>query len=259
MAYPAIATRLRSVNTTYQTLSHFLPVWLKAAAPVGELLLGCWLLTGTARFGAWLVAVLTFGLFAAVNYSKVRAGASDCGCFGAAVSVPPQATLALDIGLVVALLLFRPRWAGWPAVGPGLRAAAGTVAVAGLVLAAGAGFSVWRYGSVAGGVAAAAGASVTVTTPVVDVGEVPAGGTVDGAVEVLNLTAGEEQVAYISMRCRCAAFDDLPVALPPGQPVRIGFRLWVPAEPGAFRRPAVVESSAGEVRFEMVGVAVGPR
>lgn len=222
-------------------------------------MLGGWLLSGACRFGAWLAALLAFSLFGLVAYSQVRAGSSDCGCFGPAVAVPPQATLALDLALVLALLVFRPRWAGWPAAGPGLSAALRAAAVAGLVLAAAAGFAYWRYGSVQAGVAAAGGRSIAVTTPVVDVGEVPVGGLAAGAVEVVNLTGSEEQVAYISMRCRCAEFEDLPAALPPGRPVRIGFRLRAPAEAGAFRRPAVVQSSAGEARFELVGVAVASR
>jgi hypothetical protein len=232
---------------------------LVAAFPVVELLLGGWLLSGACRFGAWLAALFTFSLFGFISYSQIQAGAADCGCFGPAVQVPPYATLALDATLVLALVTFRPRWAGWPAVGPGLSVVMRTAAVAGLVLAAGAAYSYWRYGSVQAGVAAAAGMPVAATTPVVDVGRVPAGELTDGAVEVISLTGSEEQVAYISMRCRCAEFDDLPVALPPGRATRIGFRLRVPAGAGAFRRAAVVLSSAGEARFEIVGVAVAPR
>jgi hypothetical protein len=88
---------------------------------------------------------------------------------------------------------------------------------------------------------------------------VTAGELTDGTVEVISLTGSEEQVAYISMRCRCAEFDDLPVALPPGRAARIAFRLRVPAGAGSFRRAAVVQSSAGEARFEIVGVAVASR
>ena len=94
-----------------------------------------------------------------------------------------------------------------------------------------------------------------VTTPVVDVGRVPVGEITTGTVEVISLTGSEEQVAYISMKCQCAEFD-LPATLPPERATPIGFRLRAPNEPGAFRRPAVVKSSAGDVRFEMVGVAV---
>lgn len=232
---------------------------LIAAFPVVELLLGGWLLSGACRYGAWLAALLTFSLFGFVAYSQIQAGAADCGCFGPAVQVPPYATLALDVTLVLALSAFRPRWAGWPTVGPGLSVALRTVAVAGLVMATGAAYSYWRYGSVQAGVASAAGLPVAVTTPVVDVGRVTAGELTDGAVEVINLTGSEEQVAYISMRCRCAEFDDLPVALPPGRATRIGFRLRVPAGSGAFRRAVVVQSSAGAARFEIVGVAVASR
>ena len=235
------------------------PPWVTAALPALELLLGVWLVSGVFRFGAYLIALVTFSLFSLVALSQVQSGASDCGCFGSAVTVSPWLTLTLDVTLVFALLRFRPRWAGRPALAPVTSLVLRSAAVAGLVLAAGAAFSVWRYGSVMAGVAAAAGMPVAVTTPVIDVSRVAAGELTDGTVEVINLTGSEEQVAYVSMRCHCAVFDDLPVALPPGQATRIGFRLLVPAEAGAFRRPAVLQSSAGDVRFEMIGVAVASR
>ena len=147
-------------------------------------------------------------------------------------------------------------WTGWPEISVGLTVAFRTATVGVLLLSIGAAYSYWRYGSVVAGVAAFAGMPVAVTTPVVDVGRVPAGEITDGSVEVISLTGVEEQVAYISMKCRCAEFDGLPIALPPGRATRIGFRLRVPEQAGAFRRPAIVQSSAGDVRFEMVGVAV---
>lgn len=70
-------------------LPGFAPAWMTAAAPALELLVGLWLLSGLFRFAAHLTALLTFGVFGLVAYSQVRAGASDCGCFGSAVTVPP--------------------------------------------------------------------------------------------------------------------------------------------------------------------------
>ncbi len=242
-------------NTSHPELPNFVPASLVAAFPVLEILLGGWLLSGVCRFGAWLVALTTFFTFSMVAFSQVRAGVSECGCLGSTVSVPPWVMLTLDLTILFVLVLFRTRWTGWPDVGPGLSLAVRTLVVCGVLLTVGAGYSYWRYGSVTAGVAAFAGMPVTVTTPVVDVGRVPVGEITTGTVEVISLTGSEEQVAYISMKCRCAEFD-LPITLPPDRATRIGFRLRAPNEPGAFRRPAVVKSSAGEARFEMVGVAV---
>ncbi len=242
-------------NTSHPELPSFVPASLVAAFPVLEILLGGWLISGVCRFGAWLVALTTFFIFSTVALSQVRAGVADCGCFGSAVTVPPWLTLTLDISVILALLICCTRWTGWPEIGAGLTVAFRTATVGVVLLSIGAAYSYWRYGSVVAGVAAFAGMPVAVTTPVVDVGRVPVGEITTGTVEVISLTGSEEQVAYISMKCRCAEFD-LPITLPPERATRIGFRLRAPNEPGAFRRPAVVKSSAGEVRFEMVGVAV---
>ena len=74
-----------------------------------ELGLGIWLVCGVFRKAAWVVAVLSFGLFIVVTLQKGLIGAESCGCFGR-VHVNPWITLsAIDIPLFLALLIFRPK------------------------------------------------------------------------------------------------------------------------------------------------------
>lgn len=74
-----------------------------------ELGLGIWLVCGLFRKAAWVVAVLSFGLFIVVTLQKGLIGAESCGCFGR-VHVNPWITLsAIDIPLFLALLIFRPK------------------------------------------------------------------------------------------------------------------------------------------------------
>ncbi len=74
-----------------------------------ELGLGIWLVCGLFRKAAWVVAVLSFGLFIVVTLQKGLIGAESCGCFGR-VEVNPWITLSvIDIPLFLALLIFRAK------------------------------------------------------------------------------------------------------------------------------------------------------
>lgn len=116
-----------------------LPVWAAGLVPFGELALGGWLLSGRARFGAWLVAVPTLLVFALHSLLLTAGGESSCGCLGKRVTVPPVVTLAFDVCLLALMVRCRPGWRGWPAADPGLSLAARTAAVAAAVLLAAAG------------------------------------------------------------------------------------------------------------------------
>ena len=74
-----------------------------------ELGLGIWLICGLFRKAAWLLGVLSFGLFICVTLQKGLIGAESCGCFGT-VHVNPWITLfAMDVPFFVLLLIFRPK------------------------------------------------------------------------------------------------------------------------------------------------------
>lgn len=59
---------------------------------------------------AWLLILTLLLLFDVALITQVREGASSCGCFGSAVTVPPVAVLVVDSLLIVLLLVSRP-WA----------------------------------------------------------------------------------------------------------------------------------------------------
>jgi thiol-disulfide isomerase/thioredoxin len=74
-----------------------------------ELGLGIWLVCGLFRKAAWVVGVLSFGLFIVVTLQKGLIGAESCGCFGR-VEVNPWITFSvIDIPFFLALLIFRPK------------------------------------------------------------------------------------------------------------------------------------------------------
>jgi len=104
-----------SVLKTHQLLTEpilskdFWESWLFFVIQIPlELGLSIWLLSGLFRKAAWLVAVVSFGIFIAVTLQKGLTGVESCGCFGR-VHVNPWITLlTIDIPLFIALLVFRP-------------------------------------------------------------------------------------------------------------------------------------------------------
>jgi hypothetical protein len=102
----------------------FLTVWVEV-----EIVLGLWFVSSLARRLAWATALACFSLFALVSLLKALEGEASCGCFGR-LEVDPWYALVLDVGCIVALLVFRP-----PLRAP-LRSARARVRLAAVVLLA---------------------------------------------------------------------------------------------------------------------------
>jgi len=81
------------------------------------------------RWGWWMQAALLL-VFDLVLSTQIAAGETNCGCFGAKLSVDPRVMLAADSALLVGLLAARP----WSRLGVGLVPVV-PVALAALVLA----------------------------------------------------------------------------------------------------------------------------
>ncbi len=108
--------------------------WVLLQQVIFEIILGTWLVSGLWRRLAWWIATACFFVFIGVTFYKGLTGQASCGCFGA-IQVNPWYTLVLDVLVLAALLVFRPRT---PLLRPGhfrLRlAGAVTVIVAGLAV-----------------------------------------------------------------------------------------------------------------------------
>lgn len=92
-----------------------LPRWLAIAGFQSEFVLGCWLLSGAWRTGAWRAALLFFGLVAGISLAEGLRGYPLCGCFGR-FDVSPWYVFAFDVLVVGALLRWRPGEKGATAV-----------------------------------------------------------------------------------------------------------------------------------------------
>lgn len=85
--------------------------WFLTAVVEFELLLGLCLIFGVFARAVWTAAIACFTLFTCVTLYKALSGEASCGCFGA-VQINPWFTLALDVGIVVALLRYAPACVG---------------------------------------------------------------------------------------------------------------------------------------------------
>jgi hypothetical protein len=74
-----------------------------------ELLLGIWLLVGTAPALAWVAASTTFLTFAVVSGYYGLIGQASCGCFGT-IQASPWHAFGVDLVVFSALLVTRPAW-----------------------------------------------------------------------------------------------------------------------------------------------------
>lgn len=98
--------------------------WLRLLLPAFEAGLGTCLLTGVYAWASWWAATALFAGFTWVSVYKAALRESSCGCFGP-LAVNPWVTAAVDLALVGALWMCRPRGRGehgrhrrlvWPAV-----------------------------------------------------------------------------------------------------------------------------------------------
>jgi hypothetical protein len=109
---------------------------LAAAQVACELGVAAWLLAGVYARLVHRLALGLFGVFSMYTGWLALGGAPSCGCFGA-VRVSPWLALALDLGVLAALIGFPPpdlmgRTRGWPLLRAWLASAgiAGTLAAA---------------------------------------------------------------------------------------------------------------------------------
>ncbi len=207
--------------------------WVQAAAAGWELVLGAWLLGGTAPRAAWAVAVLTFVGFAAASASLGLAGVADCGCLGAVATSP---WVAFGIGAAaLALLAFgrpraneavpveRPRFGG---------VVVGAAAVLVLLGAAG----TWVYGSPGAALARLRGDTLTATPDYLGFGALQAGESRDASLTVSNWSDRPVRLIGGTSDCTCTTLADLPVTIPPGGRAAVTVYLTAPASEGQLTR-----------------------
>jgi hypothetical protein len=200
-----------------------------------EILLGAWLIIGVAPAGSWLAAVMVFLVFAWVSGYSAWIGEASCECFGQ-LKVSPWYTLALDLGLLVLLALFRPRAkkSGFPLrMLPQLaRGVLGVGVLAGLLIAAS---WIW-FGSPHQALAQLKGERLTLDPRHVHLGKGRQGERKAVALTVRNRTDRPVVLIGGSADCCCAVGEGLPATIGPGGSMPVTIHVTLPAPRKAFSR-----------------------
>jgi hypothetical protein len=190
-----------------------------------EALVAIWLVSGYARRGAWLAAVVLFATLAAVSAYLAWIGQASCGCFGR-VEVSPWVSLALDVVCVVALIATRPtgQWLStntlWPAT-------VAILVVGGLVTASesdGARRELARFRGEA-----------FLLDGDTDAGAAPKGESRIVSVTVENITDADLRLIGGTASCSCVATYDLPLTVPAGGKVTAKVKIKYTGETGRFK------------------------
>lgn len=222
-----------------------------------EISLGGWLVSGKLPSGAWLTALTTFLIFAAVSFYQGWLGQASCGCLGSKVSVNPWLMFVIDLTALAALIIGRPDltpiWNHRAAI---VRTGVYLFGAYFLFMGALAGFAHYRHGSIGAALASMRNERLTVYPATVDMGSGDAGESKDAAVEITNRTEHPIRLIGGTADCSCIVLGDLPVTIPPGETRSITVTVRLPRSPGIFTRKAELAIDDGDfkkVSFRITG------
>jgi hypothetical protein len=244
-------------------LGAFASPWLQFALVQAECLLGVWLLSGWYPRGAWAATTLTFAGFAGVSAYQGWIGQASCGCFGA-LSVKPWYTFGLDLFVLAALIVARPRGqisADEPSALPSFarRALPVLMATAGLLVVLTTAATVW-YGSPTAALAQLRGERLSVSPGVVNFGDATGGETREAEIELTNRTEQPLRVVGGTYDCSCTVLHDLPLTMAPGETRSVTVRVRIPPAAGQFTRTVHLlggDEQLWRVGFQATGRSTG--
>ena len=203
---------------------------------ITELLLGIWLLSGGWVASAWLAATAFFTLLTGISFYLVWIGQSNCGCFGP-VAVHPAVTFGIDLAVLLALLLFRPRprtchlTADFRSFLPLLRPVLAILAIPVLLSVL-----IWLcLTDPPSLLAQLRGEAITVEPALADLGAATAGTRVSFTVRLINHTDHPIRIVGGTTTCACVTTAQLPITLPPRADHSIEIQVVFSGSPGRFQ------------------------
>ncbi len=230
---------------------------VQVAAAEWELVLGLWLLSGAALYGAWIAAMGTFLGFAIVSAYFGWIGVASCGCFGA-IKTSPWTAFGVDIAALIALMIFRPKArSASKGASSTLARAAGSHAMipvcAAAMLMALTGIGIWVYGSPAAALANSRGELLTVEPSYVDFGSGKPGDVIERTVTVYNWSDQPVRLIGGTSDCWCDTTVSFPLQIASLRQVTFAIRLRLPdIKSGAVvRRVQIVTDSPRHASLEL--------
>lgn len=231
----------------------FAQPWVQLLTAEWEVVLGAWLLSGIFPRLSGLMAIVTFVAFAGVSGYLGWIGVASCGCLGA-FKVNPWWTFGVDLTAVSLLALH------WPSREDGdflrcLRAAGVWVGAVALTCGFVVGASSLLFGSLEAALAKLRGDTLAITPAYVDFGTGKPGETLEATATVSNWTDQPVRILGGTSDCTCAAIDDFPLTIPPGEKASFRVRLRIiNISSGHLIRTLTVRTdhpSRPEIRFQI--------
>ncbi len=246
--------------TPVSPMGWFSAPWFQVIVIQAEVVLGVWLVSGRAPTFAWLLATVTFSLFAAVSFYQGMVGRASCGCFGR-LPVSPWYAFGIDIIVLVCLGFGRPNLQSlWEEpktmVLRPLGALCGWLVGGAVVFGVLLGLASYHFGSLGAATAFFRGERLAVIPSLVDVGEGMLGENRESHITVANYTDTPVRIIGGTSDCACVVTNDLPITVPAGESRPISVRVRLAGVPGIFTRTANLLTADGQspsLRFRLTG------
>lgn len=193
-----------------------------------ELLLGLWVVSGTAARAGRVVAIAVLTLFVGVNVVKAYEGASSCGCFGA-VTVPPGYVAAVEAMFIAVLVPF-PRRSEWTSADGSAAWVAGMAAV---LLGAYLGVGYATTGRVSADWLTRGDPAATIEQHIP--GDEP-GAVTEFELRWQNTGSEPVQLTFLRAYCGCLQTRALPVWVAPGEEAVVPVAFTAPTGRGTYLR-----------------------
>ena len=228
---------------------------VQSFAVVWEVLLGCWLMSGSSRFLSWLTAMATFTGFAVVSGYLGIIGQASCGCLGM-IEASPWAAFGIDLGVLVLLFVARPQFSNSSLGATRLKHISAVLAGSTAILALAAVIGISQYGSVEIALARLKGEAL-ITPVYVDFGDIAPEQEVERTIQLTNASDQTLRIFGGTADCLCIVTKDLPIELAPNEQRSIVIGLRAPKAEGMFTRKVFLLTSYGGLQG--VPIRIGGR
>lgn len=218
-----------------------------------EVVIAWWLLSG---FRPALVCNVTIGLFILFTFVSAFAfynGKTSCECFGP-ISINPLYICLFDIGMVLALLFYRPKEQIVPnfALLSVIRPLIGGIGLSILIL----GIMRIFHMDPATTLAKLKGKTVLINPIVLNLGKQVSGTEINTSIKVINHGSKPVYIAGGTSDCTCIVTKKLPCTLQVGDNIDLPVRIKLPDATGSFHRQAFLWTDDNQryLPFKITGV-----
>jgi hypothetical protein len=217
---------------------HFTPIpelgWfatpiIQIAVAEWEIILACWLLSGSAPAESSLAALFTFAAFGTASLYLALQGQANCGCFGE-VKTSPWTAVAVDAIITCALVIMRTQR---PLQWTSLRAVQFPTALA-IMLTVITATGATVYGTPDAALRRLRGDEILIVPSTLDFREGRAGDGRQASLDVYNYSSQPVRIVGGTSDCSCVLTEDIPATIGPGEKHTVSVRFRFPDHTSGF-------------------------